>query len=63
MIGTGDMRVYTGSGIQRVIPYVQFELPAFLLQTGCERVSRPKYLRVCDLCSLKAYMCCECVNP
>jgi hypothetical protein len=32
MVGTGDMRVYTGSGLLRVIPYVQSRVIVFLCQ-------------------------------
>jgi hypothetical protein len=30
MVGTGDTRIYTSSGLRRVTPYVQFEVLMFL---------------------------------
>jgi hypothetical protein len=39
MVGTGDTGVYIGSGLQRVIPYVQFKLLMFLCLNVCSRVT------------------------
>jgi hypothetical protein len=37
MVGTGDTKVYTGSGLLRVIPYVQSRAIVFLCQKICSR--------------------------
>jgi hypothetical protein len=63
MVGMGDTRDYTGSGLWRVIPYIWFELLMFLCLDVCSRGTNwsgegfeTQVPGVSDSCSLKAYM-------
>jgi hypothetical protein len=65
MVDIGDTRDYTGSGLRRIIPYVQFELLVLLCLDVCCRgyklvgrvIRDPSPPGVGELCSLKAYVC------